>query len=126
MTDKSTRPPDPALAALQQCRQRNAEWFEVCMALDEDGGTARQPWPPGREAALAILDARIARAKDAMDAAAARVTATKLTTAGGAAALLHYIIEDLESDDADTSSWPVSLLFVVANSLEGMATGGSV
>ncbi len=56
-----------------------------------------------------------------MDAAAERVTATRPTTAAGAAALIRYVIEDMEADDDDTSAWPVSLLFTAAEALDGMA-----
>lgn len=116
----SAASPDPVLAALQEYRRLNAEWFQLCMEFDAAGGNGHR-YPPGCEGALATLNARIDCARDAMNVAAERVTATTPTTAAGAAALGRYVIEAMEDDAADTSAWPVSLLFTVVAALDGMA-----
>ena len=117
---------DPALAALQCYRALHAEWSRLCMELDDAGGNLPRLPPGRREAALAIMSARIACAEDAMNAAAERVTATRPTTAAGAAALIRHVTEDMEvHEDSDTSAWPVSLLFVAAEALDGIAASPS-
>ena len=108
-----TATPDPALAALRKYRALSAEWFRLYMESD-----AAEPME--RKSDLAILNARIARAEDAMDAAAKRLTATKPTTAAGAAALIRYVIQEI-GDTNDTSTWPVNLLLTAAEALDGIA-----
>ena len=112
--------PDPALAAIEEYQRRNAEWFRLCMECDE-AESSRHFQPPGREITLAALSARIDCARSALDAATKRVIATKPTTTAGAAALIHFIIDDMKINGDDASEWPVRLLFTAAAALDGMA-----
>jgi hypothetical protein len=122
---------DPIFAAIEENRRLNEEWDRLERALDKAQGLARAEfgcrpsdderaaWEWDERAGLEELQDRREEVVDAEEQHRMRLAQTKPSTVAGAAALVAYVVEDMEIGGHE---WQTLALETVVEALNSMAS----